>query len=100
MTYVLPPIAMWAVYIAGAVFVVGFFAGITGLLLAIPHIVSGGGQTFGERAYRANQRHGDFYSKTEFKRERRLVFGGFGTAYFSFAFIFFLMLTFGQPVVN
>jgi hypothetical protein len=100
MTYVLPPIAMRAAYFAMAGLVFGFFAAIAGLFMAIPRLIGGGGQNFGEQAHRASQRHGGFYSKPEFKRERTLVLVGFGAFLICFSFIFFLMLAFGQPVVN
>jgi hypothetical protein len=98
MTYVLPSVATWAVYIAFGCFIVGFFTLATGMLIAIPRVVGGGGKTFGERAYRANQRHWDLYSKPEFKRPRMLILVGFGICGVSFAFMWFVMLAFGQPV--
>ena len=98
MTYVLPPIAMWAAYVAFGSFALGFFTMAAGLLIAIPRVVGGGGKTYGERAYRAHQRAWDLYSKPEFKRPRMLIFLGFGTCGVSFAFVWFLMLAFGQAV--
>jgi hypothetical protein len=98
-TYVLP-LPMWATYIAFGTLALGFFIGAAGLLIAIPHIVVGGGKTYGERAYRANQRHWDLYTKPEFKRPRMLIFLGFGIFGAAFAFMWFLILAFGQPVPN
>jgi hypothetical protein len=98
LTYILPPTANWAAYIALGCFALGFLTLATGLLIAIPRVVGGGGKTYGERAYRANQRAWDLYNKPEFKRPRMLIFLGFGICCVSFAFVLFLMLAFGQPV--
>lgn len=100
MSVVLPPMAMWAAYFAMGCCAVGFGIAAVGLLMAIPRIGSGGGTTYGERAYRANQRVGDFYTKPEFKRERRLVLVGVGIFLASLAFMVVLMVAFGERVAD